>query len=125
MLAGARVFALPCVVERDGGMDVLPTVLMEAMASRVPVVVSQVAGIPELVEDGISGRLVPPGNAAALAEAIVAILASDDRRMMGEAGRAKVVAAFNSESEAAWLGQLFLSYNSGGPRLPKRPEGPA
>lgn len=103
----------------------VPVVLMEAMASRVPVVVSQVAGIPELVEDGISGRLVPPGNAAALAGAIVAILASDDRLMMGEAGRAKVVAAFNSESEAAWLGQLFMSYSSGGSRLPKRPEEPA
>src|SRR4029453_9932552 len=51
-LAAARVFALPSVPEKGGGMDNLPTVIAEAMAAGLPVVATAVAGIPEMVEDG-------------------------------------------------------------------------
>ena len=49
MLQGARVFALPCVEEADGGMDNLPTVIAEAMAACLPVVSTTLAGVPEMV----------------------------------------------------------------------------
>jgi glycosyltransferase involved in cell wall biosynthesis len=100
----------------------VPVVLMEAMASGLPVVTSRIAGIPELVEDGVSGHLVPPGNPEALAEAIVGVLTAPDRAAMGAAGRRRVTRDFNTRTEAEWLAQLLMSVQTGGPRLPKRPE---
>lgn len=114
-LGQSDVLVLPSFAEG------VPVVLMEAMASGVPVVASRVAGIPELVEDGVTGRLVPPGNAEALGAAIVEVLGRKDRKTMGEAGRARVEADFNSAAEARWLGSLFRSVGQGGARPPKRP----
>jgi glycosyltransferase involved in cell wall biosynthesis len=51
----------------------VPVVLMEAMASGKPVIATQVGGVSELVEDGVSGHVVPPGDAESLAEAIIAL----------------------------------------------------
>ena len=101
-LSTADLFVLPSFAEG------VPVVLMEAMASGLPVVATRIAGIPELVEDGVSGRLVPPGNLAALSEAIAALL--DDpaaARAMGESGRATVEAEFDIAHEAAKIGRLF------------------
>lgn len=98
----------------------VPVVLMEAMAARLPVVVSRVAGVPELVEDGVSGFLTPPGNPGPLADAILAALDADPA--MGEAGRAKVVAEFDSRIEAARLGRLFVAADRGGARPGRRPD---
>ena len=114
-LAQADVFALPSFAEG------VPVVLMEAMAAGVPVVATQIAGIPELVRHGDSGLLVPPGDAEALTEAIDALLASADRRRaMGSAGRATVAAEFNIHREAARLSALFTAYAEG--RTPPRRE---
>jgi glycosyltransferase involved in cell wall biosynthesis len=84
---------------------------MEAMATGLPVVSSRLMGVPELVEDGISGILVPPGDAAALAEALRG-LAEDParRRAMGEAGRRKVEADFDAAVEAAKLRDALRDY---------------
>jgi glycosyltransferase involved in cell wall biosynthesis len=79
-------------------------VLMEAMASGVPVVASGISGIPELVEDGVSGLLVPPKDPAALALAIERI--ADDPRLalaLSAGGRARVEAEFDLERNAARL----------------------
>ncbi len=74
MLQGARVFALPCVEEADGGMDNLPTVIAEAMAAGLPVVSTTLAGVPEMVADGKSGLLVPPRSPEKLADALEPLL---------------------------------------------------
>ncbi|MEM8729303.1 MAG: glycosyltransferase family 4 protein [Pseudomonadota bacterium] len=86
----------------------VPVVLMEAFASGKPVIATQVAGVGELVEDGESGFLVPPGDAETLADRI-RLLADDAelRARMGAAGRAKVVADFDIRTEAARLARLF------------------
>ena len=82
----------------------VPVVLMEAMAAGLPVVATRVAGIPELVEDGVSGFLVPPGEATELAERIAALLDDEDlRTRFGKAGRAEVQAEFNIHLEAQRL----------------------
>lgn len=100
----------------------VPVVLMEAMASGLPVVSSRVGGIPELVEDGVSGLLVPPGDTAALADAIGKLLVNPALcARMGEEGRAKIVSDFNLEYEAAWLGELFKAYILELPRQGIRP----
>ena len=101
----------------------VPVVLMEAMAAGLPVIATRIAGIPELVQDGVSGLLVPPGNAPALAKAILDALADPAKKTaMGQAGRAKVTRDFNINAEAAWLGQVFAAYDRGEATPGKRPD---
>ena len=103
-LSDADVFVLPSFAEG------VPVVLMEAMASRTPVITSLVAGIPELVEDGVSGYLVPPGDAETLAARINTLTENPDlRHDMGEKGREKVVSEFNIHTEAARIATLYLN----------------
>ncbi|MDA7429909.1 glycosyltransferase family 4 protein [Primorskyibacter aestuariivivens] len=100
----------------------VPVVLMEAMAAARPVVTTRIAGVPELVEDGVSGRLVPPGDVDALVEALREILSDADlRARLGAAGREKVCAEFDIGKEAAWLSRLLESYVSENSYLGKRP----
>ncbi len=85
-LASANVFVLPSVIDPDGGMDNLPTVIMEAMATRLPVVSTTIGGIPEMVVENETGFLVQPGDAVALADAIAKVI--DDRLLAQRLGRA-------------------------------------
>jgi len=68
------VFVLPCKQAADGDRDILPNVIKEAMAVGVPVVTTRLDGIEELVEDGVSGLLVPPDDPAALAAKVRLVL---------------------------------------------------
>jgi len=91
----------------------LPVVLMEALAAQVPVVTTRIAGVAELVEDGVSGVLVSAGDKDGLAAGIARLM--DDaglRETMGRAGRAKVVAEFDVAQESAWLGQIMAAYGA-------------
>ena len=89
----------------------VPVVLMEAMAAEVPVIATRIAGIPELIQDQVSGILVSPGNVNELANAIKEITEDKQKAMkMGKKGRKKVVEEFDSYIEAARLSQLFLDY---------------
>jgi len=74
LLRSATIFALPCVKDRDGDLDGLPQVLIEAMACAVPVVSTRLVGIPDLVRDGWNGLLVPPGQTTALADALESLI---------------------------------------------------
>ncbi|MCP5151182.1 MAG: glycosyltransferase [Ectothiorhodospiraceae bacterium] len=73
----ASVLALPAVVSASGDRDGLPTVLLEALALGVPAISTRVAGIPEIIEDGRTGLLAEPGDAAGLADAIARVLCDD------------------------------------------------
>ena len=102
LLAETDVFVMSSFAEG------VPVVLMEAMAAGVPVVATRIAGVPELVEDGVSGFLVPPGDAQSLAERISALLEDDDlRNRFGKAGRAEVEAEFNIDLEARRLCRIL------------------
>jgi glycosyltransferase involved in cell wall biosynthesis len=95
MAASASVFALPCIEAADGDMDGIPVSLMEAMAMGLPVVSTRISGIPELIEDGVSGILTSPGDAEALARALEGLLDDRSRAMrMGGAGRDRILAGF-------------------------------
>lgn len=99
----------------------VPVVLMEAMAARLPVIATAVGGVGELVEHGVSGLTVPPGDGAALRAAILQVLGDGAlRTRMGAAGRAVVETRFTATTEAARLARLFRA----GAGLPaeKRPE---
>lgn len=103
--ANADAFCLPSFAE---GM---PLALMEAMAMELPVITTGIMGIPELVEDGVSGLLMPPARVDALA-ALLRSLAGDPAlsRRLGRAGRAKVVAEFDTASLARQLLSLLRDY---------------
>lgn len=94
-LARCDVFVLPSVIAADGQMEGIPVALMEALAARLPVVTTRLSGIPELVRDGETGWLVPPGDAAALAAAVRdALERPDEARRRGERGRELVEREF-------------------------------
>lgn len=97
ILAGCDLFVHPSLD------DAFPTVLLEAMAAGLPVVASRVGGIPEIVEDGVTGILFPPGDAAALANAI----ANDALPNMSGAARERAARLFSTE---AWIGRLDAVY---------------
>ena len=101
MLGAMDLVVLPSI--REG----LPLSLLEAMAAGRPVAATRVGGMPEVIEDGVTGRLVPPADPAALAEAIAAILDSPRcAERMGAAGRARA----QDFSDAAMLDRLSAVY---------------
>ncbi|MDH4036236.1 MAG: glycosyltransferase [Candidatus Krumholzibacteria bacterium] len=92
----SAMIVLPCIETRGGYMDGIPNILIESLALGVPVVSTPISGIPELVIDGETGLLVPPHDAAALADAIEALLRDPARgSALGRAGRARVESMFD------------------------------
>lgn len=104
----ATVFALACHIIDNGDRDGIPNVLAEAMAMELPVVSTDISGIPELVESGVNGLLVPEKNPAALAAAMGKLL--DDaalRERLGKAARVRVCNIFDVEVNVQPLLRLF------------------
>ncbi|HET8892634.1 MAG TPA: glycosyltransferase [Gaiellaceae bacterium] len=104
-VARANVFALACIETPDGDHDCLPVALMDAMSLGVPCVSSNAFGIPELIADGVSGLLAPPGDVPALADRIAALLGHPDE--IGHAGRETVRARYDLDTNVAALAELF------------------
>jgi glycosyltransferase involved in cell wall biosynthesis len=103
------LFALACQIAENGDRDGIPNVLVEAMAAGLPVVSTTVSGIPELIEHGVSGWLVPPKDPAALADALQRLLVAPALRApLGRAAREKVCRQFDAEANVNVLHQLFL-----------------
>ncbi len=94
LMGACDLFAMPSL-RREG----LPRAVIEAMIQGVPAMVTNVGGMPEIVEDGKSGRVVEPGNPAALAEAIAFFAEdADRRRTFGERARERIRTAFDIET---------------------------
>jgi glycosyltransferase involved in cell wall biosynthesis len=101
LLAAADLLVLPSLFEG------LPLVVLEAMAAGRAVVGTQVCGTLEAVQDGVSGRLVPPGESAALASAIVELLDQPElAARFGAAGQARCASEFRAERMARETAQL-------------------
>jgi glycosyltransferase involved in cell wall biosynthesis len=108
MLAQADVAVTPSVPTKNGRREGIPVVLMEAMGSGVPVVASNLSGIPELVEHERSGLLVPPHDTQALADALERLYLTPALcQRLGRGGREKVMKEFDLRPNAATLVQFF------------------
>ncbi len=113
-LARSDIFVLPCCVDAKGASDILPTVIMEAMAARLPVISTRVAGVPEMVESGTTGLLVEPDRPDELAAAISRLAGNRElRRTLGEAGRLRAVQLFSLDQTTDALGRHFVKALAG------------
>ena len=96
LYAAADIFVMPSVVHHTGDRDGIPNVIMEALAHRLPVVATDVSGIPEVIEDGVTGLSVPQRDPEALAAAIMAL--AGDRALalaLATAGQKRVREMFD------------------------------
>ncbi len=106
--ARADLFVLPCVLAENGGRDISPNSLIEAMAMGLPVISTQFAAIPEIVEQGVSGILVPPNDANALADAMAQLLNAEPlRRALGARARERVEARYDARKNVAQFVEMF------------------
>jgi glycosyltransferase involved in cell wall biosynthesis len=102
VFAGWDVFALPSLEEGFG------IAALEAMAAGLPVVATAVGGVPELVEDGRTGWLVPPANPDALADRLRDLLLDPEkRRAMGAAGQARARESFSVERMVTAISEIY------------------
>jgi len=129
LLSKHHVFLAPSVTASDGDQDGPVNVLKEAMLTGLPVVATRHGGIPELVEEGVSGYVVPERDNEAIAEALARLLAEPERwRAMGEAGRQRVEAEFDARGITDRLEMIYYclvgkrvmsahtpAYRAGGP----------
>ena len=108
LLTHALVFACPSVYEPLGIVN------LEAMACETAVVASRVGGIPEVVNDGVTGLLVPPDDPASLSDALNTLLRDPDRAdAMGRAGRKRAVTEFSWDTVAAQTAALYAELGAG------------
>ena len=104
----ADLFVLAAKIAGDGDRDGLPNVLVEAQSQALPCIATTVSGIPELIEDGKTGLLVPPGDTEALAAALARLIGDKSlRRELGAAGAARVRKEFDMEAGIDALAARF------------------
>lgn len=127
ILSRAHLFIAPCVTASSGDQDAPINTLKEAMAMGLPVVSTWHGGIPELVEDGVSGYLVPERDAEAIAHKLTELINHPETwPQMGAAGRAKVLADYelnqlNDELVMHYEQLLQRQQLSNGPPTPDYP----
>ncbi|WP_373778092.1 glycosyltransferase family 4 protein [Glaesserella sp.] len=108
LVTKASMMVAPCVISDDGDRDGLPTVLLESMALGTPVISTQVAGIPELVQDGITGLCIEAQNPEALAQAIERLLNDKElRKHLSQQARALIERDYDEDNNSALLREIF------------------
>lgn len=106
----ATIFVLPAILGADGDRDGIPNVILEALAMELPVVSTQHSGVPEVVEDGVNGLLVPPEDSQALAGALERLIYSPEtRQRFGRVGRQIVAERFDPEKNTRRLLEAFAA----------------
>ncbi|SSY93755.1 GDP-mannose-dependent alpha-(1-6)-phosphatidylinositol monomannoside mannosyltransferase [Aggregatibacter aphrophilus] len=108
LVQNAKMLVAPCVISEDGDRDGLPTVLLESMALGTPVISTQVAGIPELVQNENTGLCVPPQNPQRLAYAIEKLLTDYVLcQTLSQNARALIEREYDEDKNAAELREVF------------------
>ena len=110
----AEIFALPCVVAENGGRDISPNSLIEAMAMKLPVLSTNISAISEIVDHGVNGLLVEPNNEQALAESIKKLISNPSlRNQLGENAREKIQEHFDIKKNINGYLELFGHKSNG------------
>lgn len=106
------IFVAPCVIDASGRRDAIPDALIEALASGMPVVSSNIHALPEVVRNGETGLTVPPNDPEALADAIQWCMEHpDEARQLGRQGQRLVREMFDPETNARTLAGLLAAHS--------------
>jgi glycosyltransferase involved in cell wall biosynthesis len=90
------IFIMPSVIHSSGDRDGIPTVIMESLLHRLPVIATNVSGIPEVIEDGFTGLLIPEKDPSAIAKAVIRLVRDKESAItMAEQGRLRVLEMFD------------------------------
>ena len=109
LLEKAHVLIAPSLTSETGDQEGIPNAMKEAMASGLPVISTFHSGIPELVDHGVSGLLVPERDAASLADALAYLISHPEVcEEMGRAGRRQVEEKFDTNFLNKKLEELYL-----------------
>lgn len=108
-LKNSDIFVLPCIQAKNGDMDGIPVSLMEAMAFEIPVISTNLSGIPELIEHEVSGLIVEPKNYKQLKQAIMKLIESESlRKQYGQNARIKIINEYSLEDNIKILVNKFI-----------------
>ena len=104
----ADIFLMTGTIDASGNRDGLPTVILEALLHRLPVIATDVAGIGEVIEDGVTGLLIPPEDPQAIAEAVLRLIRDREAALaLAERGRSRICLDFNAERNHRRVLELF------------------
>jgi len=104
----ADIFLMTGTIDASGNRDGLPTVILEALLHRLPVIATDVAGIGEVIEDGVTGLLIPPKDPQAIAEAVLRLIRDREAALaLAERGRSRICLDFNAELNHRRVLELF------------------
>ena len=117
----SHIFALACVKARSGDQDGMPNALIESMSCGLPVVTTPITGIPDLIEDGKNGFMVPVKDAEALA-AVLADLIKDEqlRERIGSEARKTILDGYRIEDTTRELAAIFQRLSGSAPSHPSK-----
>jgi glycosyltransferase involved in cell wall biosynthesis len=119
LFMSADLFIMPSIIHKSGDRDGIPTVLMEALMHRVPVIATDISGIGELVEDGITGKLIPEKNEREIVNAVRFLIGNRTLALeMAENGRNRVLELFNPEVNHRRVQDLFIKETGLGDNSP-------
>ncbi len=108
--AGSDLFVLGCQIAENGDRDGIPNVMAESMAMDLPVVATNVSGLPEFLEDRVSGMMVPPKDSQALANAMETMLKDDKlRKKVTLEARNRITRNFNNKALVQDLAQIYCN----------------
>lgn len=109
-LASGDIFVLPSIRDKYGNIDGLPNVLLEAMSSGKPVIASDIPGVKNVLEDGLTGLLVPSGDSTELSRAIIALVENPSlRKKLGDGARISIQEHFTWQETVNKLVRFFNS----------------
>jgi len=112
MFNKARMFVLPCVISKNGDRDGIPNVMIEALAMRTPVISTTVSGVPEIIQNNITGITVEPRNSLQLADAIIGLLNDPDAaKTFVKNGRELVEEKFDIKKNVRELVSILINRN--------------
>ncbi len=113
-LSQADCYVQPSIITASGKMEGIPVSLMEALACQVPCIATSISGIPELIQPGKTGYLVPPGDAQALADAMIEVYQQPAAASnLAAAGRSLVLQEFELQANVRQLAALFRTVTGG------------